>query len=307
MIIGGSKQIVIENIKHSVLEKNFNAKVEPNDVNLNSKESQQYVDKYWKYKSTRRAQFCNYFTRWFANSISWILNTQTKYTGLDRLKEIKTGAILTSNHFNPLENTAIRRAIRKTSHKHLYIISQETNLVSKGPIRFLFWNYDILPIISRSKNFEYMGREFPKHLEKVLSQNEIIMIYPEQEMWFNYRKPRPPKRGAYYYSARFNVPIISCFVEIIDRHIPDNNEFNKTGYKVHVLKTIYPDPNKTIKENSIYMQKKDYSQKIEAYEKIYHRPLTYEWESEDIIGWNRPKTEIRLSKSITSKTQTGYK
>lgn len=74
-----------------------------------------------------------------------------------------------------------------------------------------------------------------------------------------------------------------------------------------MLKTIYPDPNKTIKENSIYMQKKDYSQKIEAYEKIYHRPLTYEWESEDIIGWNRPKTEIRLSKSITSKTQTGYK
>ena len=36
-------------------------------------------------------------------------------------------------------------------------------------------------------------------------------------MWYNYRKPRPLKQGAYYYAAKNNVPIISCFTEIIDK------------------------------------------------------------------------------------------
>ena len=81
------------------------------------------------------------------------------------------------------------------------------------------------------------------------------MIYPEQEMWFNYRKPRYLKPGAYYYASKYNVPIISCFIEIID------------------------------KENAAWMSERDYSQKKEAYEKAYNKKLDYKFEDDDIAGW----------------------
>ena len=48
-------------------------------------------------------------------------------------------------------------------------------------------------------------------LTKAFSGHHWVLIYPEQEMWFNYRKPRPPKRGSYFYAAEAEVPIILVF------------------------------------------------------------------------------------------------
>lgn len=59
----------------------------------------------------------------------------------------------------------------------------------------------------------FMETEFPNQIKNALDENKLVLIYPEQEMWFNYRKPRPCKRGAYLYAVKFNVPVISLFVE----------------------------------------------------------------------------------------------
>lgn len=59
-------------------------------------------------------------------------------------------------------------------------------------------------------------------------------------MWFRYRKPRPAQRGAYYYAAKFNVPIVPCFVEIRDRRKLETPEFHRLNYVLHVLDPIYP-------------------------------------------------------------------
>ncbi|WMJ87240.1 hypothetical protein [Anaerocolumna sp. MB42-C2] len=104
-------------------------------------------------------------------------------------------------------------------------------------------------------------------------------------MWFNYRKPRPLKRGAYYYAAANQVPIISCFVEIHDIRQKDNEQFYKTEYIMHVLKPIYPDNSKDIRENSLRMMETDYRQKREAYESAYGKKLYYEFGKDDIAGW----------------------
>ena len=84
-----------------------------------------------------------------------------------------------------------------------------------------------------------------------------------------------------------NKPIISCFVEIIDTEQSDNDEFNQVRYIVHVLKPIYPDPNKSVKENSKIMSEIDYKQKVEAYEKAYNIKLDYEFSLSDIAGLKR--------------------
>lgn len=104
-------------------------------------------------------------------------------------------------------------------------------------------------------------------------------------MWFNFRKPRPTKRGAYYYAAKFQMPVISCFVEMIDENEVDRDDFMKVRYRIHVLPLIYPDPNLSIRDNSVLMNEKDYQQKKEAYEKAYGKELEYSFDKADIAGW----------------------
>lgn len=279
-----SSSQTIKNIYNAVQRRDLNAKVEPNDAQLNESASRQLVKDYWQYKSTTKARLGNYIARETANSLSALVNRNTELVGLDKWDGIQGGAILTSNHFSPLENTAIRQAINKTTRQPLYIVSQETNLLTSEPLKFLFWNYDILPITSQATDINYMGREFPAHIKQVLDQGNIVMIYPEQEMWYNYRKPRPVKLGAYHYAAKFNVPIRSCFVEIIDDGIQDNPDFNHTHYRVHVLDNIYPIPTMSVRENTKWMAQVDYNQKVAAYEKAYGKPLTYSWQPGDVVG-----------------------
>ena len=56
-------------------------------------------------------------------------------------------------------------------------------------------------------------------------------------------------------------------------------------YRLHILDVIYPDTSKSVKENSEEMCQKDYLLKKCAYEKIYAKPLTYDFEISDIAGW----------------------
>ena len=51
---------------------------------------------------------------------------------------------------------------------------------------------------------------------EIIKEGGLVLIYPEQEMWFNYKKPREFRIGAYHYAAEFGVPIIPCFAEMID-------------------------------------------------------------------------------------------
>ena len=220
--------------------------------------------------------------------VTWSENRDTEIEGIENIAEIKSGAIITSNHFNPLDNTVVRKFTKKIGKSRLYIVSQETNLAMKGIIGFIMNYADIIPI---SSDNTYMRSKFLSMVEDIISKNQFILIYPEQEMWFNYRKPRPLKRGAYYYAAKFNVPIISCFVEIKNIGKKENKEFYKSKYVMHVLKPIYPDASKSIRENSIMMMNKDYEQKVEAYEKAYGKKIQYDFAYDDIAGWI-PKSHI---------------
>ena len=71
---------------------------------------------------------------------------------------------------------------------------------------------------------------------------------------------------------------------MIDTNIDDNDEFLEVLYKIHILKPILPDKNKTIKTNSIEMSNIDYTQKKEMYEKVYKKKLDYTFELSDIAG-----------------------
>lgn len=283
MIIGKNRLEVIKNIKNSAECRNFYAKVEIDDPVLTPEQSDEIIKNYLKNRVTLGFKFKSCIARLIANILTFALNRKTDIVGMEKLAGINGGAIITSNHFSPIENTAIRHLVKKLDKRRINIVSQVTNLAMTGAIGFLMNYGDTVPI---SENFRYMQRDFTNILAELIEKDEYILIYPEKEMWFNYRKPREFKRGAYYYAAKLNVPVISCFVEMQDLPERDKGDFNKVKYTVHILDVLYPDSTKTVKENSVEMCRKDYELKKAAYEKAYNKPLVYTFDKHDIAGWN---------------------
>jgi 1-acyl-sn-glycerol-3-phosphate acyltransferase len=204
--------------------------------------------------------------------------------GIENFSNLSSGAIITCNHFNAFDSFAIQVAYEQSGHKKrkFYRIIREGNYTSfPGFFGYLMRHCNTLPLSSNPSAM----KEFTKATDTLLKQGHFVLIYPEQEMWFNYRKPRPLKRGAYYYAAKLGVPVVSCFVEMQNLPEKDVDGFYKVKFVIHILPTIYPDSSKTVKENSIIMCQRDYEQKKKAYESAYGKPLVYTFEEDDIAGW----------------------
>ncbi len=287
MIIGDNRAAVIENIKRSAESGDFYAKVETNDPVLDNEQSQAITDKYLKDIRKTSFKFKTFFVRQVVNNIATpIINRDTEIVGCEKLPDMSKGIIITSNHFGPLENTIIRQLVKKHGNGKLKVVSQVTNFAMTGPIGLLMNYADTIPI---SEEPRYLARDFINVLGENLKKGRSVLIYPEQEMWFNYRKPRPLKRGAYLFAAKLNVPVVSCFVEMIDTQEKDTDEFYKVKYRLHILDTLYPDLNKTTREISAEMCDRDYRLKCEAYERVYGKKLDYKFENSDIAGWYNEK------------------
>lgn len=284
MIIGGSKKEVINNIKKNIENNELNKKVEIGDPNLSEEEIQKYIGAFYKNKKKLSYYFKNKIANKTVKKISKELYPDIKINGLEKLDlaDLSNGAIITSNHFNPLDSYNIRKIVEEKLHKKLYIVVQDTNLAMPGFLGFLFNNIEVIPL---SKSPNYIIKKFVPELKKILSKSDFVLIYPEEEMWFNYRLPRPCKRGAYQFAHELDVPIISCFVKMIDTDKADNDEFNIVKYEVSINKVIYPEAEESIKSDSRKMAEVDYEARKKAYEDAYNKKLNYEFDISDIAGW----------------------
>lgn len=283
MIIGDDRRAVIENIKICAENGAFHSKVELHDPVLTAQQSRAITTAYMENRGRLSFKAKTVMGVALAKTATRIINKDTKIVGLEKIPHDLGGVLITSNHFSPLENTVIRHLTNTLGRKKLGIISQTSNFAMTGVIGFLMNYADTIPI---STDPRYLARDFLSVLkERLVDRKDAILLYPEQEMWFNYRKPRPPKNGAYFYAAKLNIPIISCFVEMIDLAEDDTPEFKKVNYVLHVLDVLYPDPNKTAKENTEYLSQTDYSLKKACYEQVYGKQLTYDFDSSDIAGW----------------------
>ena len=283
MIIGENRKAVIENIKRYAESEQFHNKVEVNDPNLTAEQSRKITDNYIENRNRVLYKFKKYLGVWLAKAATSLINKDTEIIGLDKIPNDLGGVLITSNHFSPLENTVIRHLTNKLGRKDLGIISQTSNFAMKGLVGYLMNYADTIPISTEPR---YLARDFLSLLkERLVDKKHAILLYPEQEMWFNYRKPRPPKDGAYFFASKLNVPIVSCFVEMVDLTKDDTPEFKKVKYILHVLDVLYPDPQKSVRENTEFLSHTDYTLKKNCYESVYGKELTYTFENSDIAGW----------------------
>ncbi|MBS5805894.1 MAG: 1-acyl-sn-glycerol-3-phosphate acyltransferase [Firmicutes bacterium] len=284
MIIGGSKKEVIKNIETNINNNELNKKVEVGDPNLTEEEKLKYINKFYQNQKSPIYFIKNKIANKTVRKIAKEIYPNINIIGLEKLDyvDLTNGAIITSNHFNPLDSYNIRKIVEEKLHKKLYIVVQDTNLAMPGALGFLFNNIEVIPL---SKSPNYIIKKFMPELKKILSKGNFVLIYPEEEMWFNYKLPRPCKRGAYQFAHELDVPVISCFVKMTDTNITDNNEFNIVKYDVFINKVIYPEKNESIKSDSRKMAEVDYETRKKAYEDAYNKELKYEFDIKDIAGW----------------------
>lgn len=221
-----------------------------------------------------------------ARKATVMLNSETEIVGLENLLSVETGAIITSNHFNPLDSTPIRlMAMCANREDDLSIVVQQSNIFMKGFFGFLMRNTNTMPV---SSSPSYMAKNLKPALKERLEGGGLVLIYPEQEMWFNYKKPREGRIGAYHYAAEFGVPIIPCFTEMREVDGLDENGFSKVRYILHVMPPIYPDPTLSKREARDRMYLIDKEAKRACYESCYGTPLDSEFIPErDIAGYKK--------------------
>lgn len=204
--------------------------------------------------------------------------------GIENLKNVKTGAMITCNHFNPFDSFTIEKVFRSTKQhrsKKLYKVIREGNYTNfPGFYGFLFRNADTLPLSSNKRTMV----NFMKAVDVILQNGDFILIYPEQSMWWNYRKPKPLKDGAFKMAIRSNVPVIPIFITMEDSDIIGEDGFPIQEYTVNIEKPIYPDSEKSEKENTVMMKDKNYEVWKEIYENFYQIPLEYKCDQEEVLA-----------------------
>ncbi len=195
--------------------------------------------------------------------------------GIENLDNIKGGAVLTCNHFNPFDSFAMEylyEASKKSKTSELYRVIKEGNYTNfPGFYGFLFKNCNTLPLSSSVNTMQ----AFIDAVSSVLKNGDLVLIYPEQSLWWNYKKPKPLKTGGFKIAVKCNVPVVPVFITMTESDIIGDDGFNILEYHINVGKPIYQDESLTVKQNIENMKNKNYEVWKNIYEDFYKIPLEY--------------------------------
>ena len=234
-------------------------------------------------KSKTQTKYAFKVARWIVNML--IKKKQLiikEYKGIENLEKVADGAVITCNHFNAFDSFAIQLAFEqgKLKKKKMYRVIREGNYTGfPGFYGVLMRHCNTLPLSSNFKTME----KFIAAVDRVLEKNQFVLVYPEQGMWWNYRKPRPLQKGAFTFAARNNKPVLPVFITMEDSDVLDDDGFYVQEYTVHFCEPIYPDPNKKRAQNSCEMRDKNYEAWKAVYEQTYGEKLTYSCDEEQPI------------------------
>lgn len=195
-------------------------------------------------------------------------------TGIENFSAVKDGgAIITCNHFNAYDSYALQKALSKPlGKKRLYKVIREGNYTSYGGLYgFFFKHCNTLPLSSHRDTMIL----FMRSIKTLLEKGNKIIVYPEQAMWWNYRKPRPLKNGAYKIACSNNVPVLPIFITMQDSAFIGEDGFPIQRYTVHILPAIYADDTKSTAEKIKEMKDKNYDLWAQKYLEVYGKPVSY--------------------------------
>ena len=229
-----------------------------------------------KWTSKIKTMWANYYSnRYFKHLIKKGAIVIDGYQGLENLKRVRGGAVITANHFSPFDSIPIHLAVKKAARgKKLYKVIREGNYTMPGIYGFFLRNCYTLPLATNPT----VLRDFSNSVDTILKKGSFILIYPEQSMWWNYRKPKPLKTGAFIFAARNNVPVIPTFITMRNTDKLDKDGAYIQAYTLHIMAPIYPEEGLSVQENVNNMKKENERLCKELYENVYGEKLTYLYE-----------------------------
>lgn len=197
---------------------------------------------------------------------AFALERQISVVGSENLLKVDGGAVLTTNHFHPFDSAPVIYAIEKyLKKKKIHIVIREGNYQIPGLFGFLLKNYDTFPLSSNMKTTINLN----KAIDTVLGAGDLLLVYPEQSMWYNYKKPRGYRVGAYRWASRNFVPVIPCFTVMEDLEDFEPNGLKKQKLTLFIGEPIFPDANLSEKQNAQIMLNKNRDFTISTYESFY--------------------------------------
>ena len=193
--------------------------------------------------------------------------------GIENFTAVEGGAIVTCNHFSVCDNYAVWVALREHMNgRMLYKVIREGNYTNPPkPFGLIMRHCNTLPLSSQTATM----KKFLQAVRVLLGRGETILIYPEQSMWWNYRKPKPMQDGAFTLAVKNNVPIVPIFITMEDSDTLDGDGFFVQEYTVHILPAIYPDGAIPVASAREKMRKANYDAWVRVYEDFYQKPLVY--------------------------------
>ena len=193
--------------------------------------------------------------------------------GIENFTAVEGGRIVTCNHFSVGDNYAVWVALRDhMDGKFLYKVIREGNYTNPPKPFGLFMRHcNTLPLSSQRATMV----KFMKAVAELLHRGETILIYPEQGMWWNYKKPRPMQDGAFSIAVRNKAPIVPIFITMEDSDVIDPDGFPVQEYTLHIMPAIYPNPTLSLREAKEDMRKKNYDAWVQVYEHFYDKKLVY--------------------------------
>lgn len=227
-----------------------------------------------KFSNKIKNRIANFFgARFFDKMIADRQLIIKEVKGIENFTAVKGGKIVTCNHFSVGDNYAVWVALRDyMDGKLLYKVIREGNYTNPPKPFGLFMRHcNTLPLSSQKATMI----KFMKAFSQLLNRGETILIYPEQGMWWNYRKPRPMQDGAFSLAVRNKAPIIPIFITMEDSDILDADGFYVQEYTLHILPAIYPDQNLSAASAKKDMKDKNYKAWVKTYEEFYQKPLEY--------------------------------
>ena len=211
--LSNEKIRIIKNIEAALERNDIFAKVSVNDPTPSDEDIKRIILPFDNERASYVSKIKAFLARKMAEGFTKKVNKSTEIVGLENALGIRGSAIVTSNHYNPTDSTPIRILAKHLNReKKLHISVQESNIFMTGAFGFLMKNCNTHPF---SRNAEYMVKNLKPALEKILKNDSLLLIYPEQEMWYNYKRPRELRDGAYHYAALFGIPVIPTFTEMV--------------------------------------------------------------------------------------------
>ena len=203
--------------------------------------------------------------------------------GLENFRHLNSGAVITCNHFNAFDSFAIQIAYEAAEqpNRTFYRVIREGNYTAfPGFYGFLMRHCNTLPL---SSNLATM-KKFREATDKLLQDGNFVLVYPEQSMWWNYRKPKPLKKGAYAFAAKNGVPVLPCFITMQDSDIMGEDGFFVQEYTIHIGKPLYPDTALPYAKQVTTLMNDNAAYWKSVYETEYHIPLIYTTEGRETCG-----------------------